>query len=128
MANLRPGTRRYTIETLAAGQPRPYADTVHHVRVTMEWVPYKKRESDDEYQFEPSTFEEPLARQVLAGLRCGFIDFDYKPAKYLLDYDVGSSTSTAEKTMDNYFRTRLDWLRNPEPGVWEFHTTSPYTD
>lgn len=28
---------RYTVETLQAGQPRAYADSVYHYRVTIEW-------------------------------------------------------------------------------------------
>jgi hypothetical protein len=110
---MKPGTRRYTVETLAAGQPRAYADTVHHVRVTFEWIPYKKREPGEEPQFEPSTLKEEHVRRALLGLQCGFTEFDY---------------NKAEKSMDNYFKTRLDWLIEVSPGVWEFHTTSKFTD
>jgi hypothetical protein len=111
---LKLGDRRYTVQTIASGQPRAYADTINHVRVTFEWVPYKKREDGEELAFEPCANWTPEAAQhALKGLCCGFTDFDYK---------------TAEPTMDNHFRTRLDWLREVAPGVWEFHTTSPFTD
>lgn len=108
-----PGSRRYTVETLAAGQPRAYADTIHHVRVTFEWVPYKKREPGEEPTFEPvlNWTEEGVSKH-LKGLMCGFTDFKCPPSP----------------SMDDYFRTRLDWLKEVSPGVWEFHTTSAYTD
>jgi len=109
----KPGTRRYTVETLAAGQPRPYADDIHHVRVTFEWVPYKKREPDEAFEFEPAPCNnEELVRARLRGLGCGFTDF----------------VCPRNPSMDEHFRTRLDWLKQVEPHVWEFHTTSPYTD
>jgi hypothetical protein len=108
------GDRRYTVQVIACGQPRAYADTINHVRVTFEWVPYKRREPNEELAFEPWTgaTEEAVGRR-LKGLCCGFTDFDPR---------------TAPKTIDNHFRTRLDWLCEVAPGVWEFHTTDPYTD
>lgn len=110
----KPSTRRYTVETLAAGQPRSYADTINHVRVTFEWVPYIKREPGVEPVFEPcANWTEEAVRDKLRGLQCGFTDFDY---------------NSSDKGMDAYFRTRLDWLKETAPGVWEFHTTSAYTD
>lgn len=108
---LRRGDRRYTISTLAAGQPRPYADTIHHVRVTMEWVPWG---GEREWTPDPANNLEAI-KDRLAGLCCGFTDFTYPP-------------KDREATTEDYFRTRLDWLRNTAPGVWEFHTTSPFTD
>jgi hypothetical protein len=109
-----PGTRRVTIETLAAGQPRAYADSVHHCRVTFEWVPYKKREPDEAFEFEPCVnWKEEVVRDKLKGLQCGFTEHRYP--------EDGQS-------IDDYFRTRLDWLRETAPGVWEFHTTAAYTD
>lgn len=32
------GTRRFTFETIRSGQPRPYADSVEEVIVTVEWI------------------------------------------------------------------------------------------
>lgn len=112
---LEPGDHRYTVQTIASGQPRAYADTIHHARVTFEWVPYKKREPGEEPVFEPSAgWTEEAAARHLKGLCCGFTDYKYD--------------AKADGSMDAYFRTRLDWLREVAPGVWEFHTTSPYTD
>jgi hypothetical protein len=103
------GTRRITIETLASGQPRAYADTIHHVRVTFEDVPWIGPNEG----FKPcENWKEESVRQQLKGLMCGFTEF----------------VCPKNPTMDEHFRTRLDWLRNTAPGVWEFHTTSPYTD
>lgn len=111
---LKPGDCRYTVQTLAYGQPRPYADAINHTRVTFEWVPYKNREPGEEPTFEPCAgWSEDAAKRHLKNLCCGFTDFDYR---------------SAPATMDNHFRTRLDWLREVAPGVWEFHTTEPFTD
>lgn len=104
------GDRRYTIRTIAAGQPRSYADAIHHVRVTMETVPYI---GDAEYGPDKCTNED-IVRKRLLGLNCGFTDFTYPP-------------EGRAPTPGDYFATRLNWLRNTAPGVWEFYTTSKYT-
>ena len=107
----KPGDRRITVQTLAAGQPRAYADTIRHVRVFFEWVPYTigaHWEANDIQNIE-------MVREYLKGLCCGFTDFEYPP-------------KDRAPTMEDHFRTRLDWLRHTGVGVWEFHTTSAYTD
>jgi hypothetical protein len=110
---LKPGDRRYTVQTIACGQPRAYADTIHHARVTFEWVPYKNRAQGEEPTFEPCEgWSEEAAGRRLKGLCCGFTDFVCPP----------------NPTMDDHFRTHLDWLREVAPGVWEFHTTAAYDD
>ncbi|MGQ3081043.1 MULTISPECIES: hypothetical protein [Alphaproteobacteria] len=108
--NPKPGSRRFTIETLAAGQPRAYADTIHHVRVFLEHVPYG---GEGGWQPNANLAVEPV-QKILAGLQCGFTDFKYPPAD-------------RESTTEDYFRAHLDWIRSTAPGVWEFHTTSAYT-
>lgn len=112
-------TERYTVETLASGQPRPYADTIHHVRVTFESNGWK-----DGSEVGPSFMNEAAVRRRLVGLTCGFVEKTKKEA--------------------DWFDTRLDWLKpidgkpasavilSGDPNqiiasVWEFHTTSPYT-
>jgi hypothetical protein len=108
----RKGSYRYTVETIASGQPRPYADTIHHVRVTFEHVPWLNGKDE----FEPACWDnEEAVRDVLQGLRCGFTDFAYPP-------------KDRPSTTEDYYRTRLDWLKRVEPNVWEFHTTSAFTD
>lgn len=88
------------VEILANGQPRPYADRVYHARVTFD-------DADDA--------DEATIRKRLAELYIGFTEFTYPP-------------KGREATAEDFFRTRLDWLRNTKPGVWEFHTTSAFTD
>ena len=104
------GDMRFTVRTLSAGQPRPYADSRRHVRVLFEHVPYS-----GECVWTPHNIAEDYVRKRLLGLGCGFTEFTYPPK----DREAGAG---------DYFTTRLDWLRNTSPGVWEFHTTSAYTD
>jgi hypothetical protein len=91
--------QRITIETLASGQPRPYANTILCVRVTFEhdW---------DGKGWRASSLDRNLAIARLQVLGCGFPD----------------------KEPENWASTQLDWLRCTAPGVWEFHTTTPFTD
>jgi hypothetical protein len=100
---------RITIETLAAGQPRPYADTVRHVRVTFEWQGMEGYKDKDAPFVPRDKFSEETVRRMLAGV-------------------AGFTAKTAKDPDCNWFDTRLDWLKSTGPGVWEFHTTSPYTD
>lgn len=104
------GDRRQTVTTLACGQPRPYADTIRHVRVVFEHVPYT-----GPLEWQPDNPSEERVRDTLRGMYCGFTEFVYPPAD-------------RKPTAGDYFTTRLDWLRNTAPGVWEFHTTSAFTD
>lgn len=102
--------RRYTVTTLAAGQPRPYADSRHHMRVAFEWQGMEGFSNPDA-PFVPSDgMSEAAVRLILPGLQCGF------------------TPKTAKDEDCQWFDTRLDWLKQVSPGVWEFHTTSPYTD
>jgi hypothetical protein len=105
-----PGSRRWTVETIASGQPRAYADTICHVRVTFEWVQYW---DNPDKKWMPNDLPEEKVRSLLKGFQCGFTEFDY---------------NSSPKSIDDYFRTRLDWLKRVGDGVWEFHTTSAYTD
>lgn len=113
---------RFTIETLASGQPRPYADTIHHVRVTFESVPWNAKDGE----LQPSFMNEEAARRLL----------DKIPY-------AGFTAKTRAEV--DWFDTRLDWLK-PMDGkpaseviahgdpkqicasIWEFHTTTPFTD
>lgn len=110
---------RITIETLDAGQPRAYADTIHRVRVSFESNGYLDGD------LLPSFMSEDAARRRLRAMQCGFTE------KTRADSD--------------WFDTHLDWLRpidaktandvipHGDPNqtvasIWEFHTTSAYTD
>lgn len=104
------GDARYTVRTITAGQPRPYADSVRHVRVFFEHVPYVGECAWQPYE----RLSEEHVRKALLGLRCGFTEFTYPP-------------KDREPSAGDYFADRLDWLRNTAPGVWEFKVTSAYT-
>ena len=112
---------RYTIEILASGQPRPYADTIHHARVDFESSGWKP-----DAPLGPVFVTEDFARNTLLRLPCGF-------------------TEVTRKTADHPFATVLDWLRpiDPKPesevrpngnpkqscaSAWEFQTSTPFTD
>ena len=101
-------TQRYTVETLASGQPRAYADSRRHVRITIEsffaWLGDPK-DPRSKWSQNDSWTEEQI-RALLPQLRCGFTENT--------EYKLGFS--------------KLDWLRKVEPGIWEFHTTDPYCD
>lgn len=94
---------------IAAGQPRPYADTIHHVRVIFEvFISWLGDDNDPRSKWERNRyFKEEQVREILKTLPVGFPKVD-KP--------------------DGWWETKLDWIRNIEPGVWEFHTTTAYTD
>lgn len=99
---------RIEFEVLASGQPRPYADSVFHARVTFT---NKTSYGPNAGEYVPSLFfdnsdQEDKLRQLLRAVPFGFTD----------------------SPPENWASTRLDWLRNDAPGVWEYHTTSPFTD
>lgn len=101
-------TYRYRVDYLAAGQPRAYADTIHHVRLTIDhFFAWLGNPDDPRSEWKPNdTWTEEEVRKLLPHLRCGF----------------------PEKPPANWASKRLDWIKKTGPGVWEFHTTSPYTD
>ena len=101
-------TYRYNVEILASGQTGPYQDSRRHVRLTIDcmqaWLGDPK---DPRSKWVPNeTWTEEEIRKLLPHLRCGFTENT--------DYRLGSS--------------RLDWLKQVSPGVWEFHTTEPFND
>lgn len=102
MANHRNITR-ITYETLAAGQPRPYADSVYRYRVTFE-----RQWKTNEFELRPWEISRDVAIRELSRLPIGFIPPDQKP--------------------EGWWSSRLDYLTEISPGVWEFQTHSPYTD
>ncbi len=116
---------RYTIEILASGQPRAYADSIRHVRVTVEETDPMLYNSNE---FIPWIMPESSIIPLLERLQCGFMK---------------------KHTPQHWLEPRLDWLKpidpykigdpNPPPRVWgksgelvshiwEFHVTSPFTD
>lgn len=102
---------RYTVETLKYGQGGAYQDSVNHVRVTFET---DFQGALNKNGWEKSKLSEESVRDMLPNLRCGFTDYVYNPK--------------VDNSMEAAFRRRLDWLKEIEPGVWEFHTTDRHTD
>jgi hypothetical protein len=91
--------RRITIETLAAGQPRPYADSLLHVRVTLE-------QDWNGKGYIPEKWSKEDVIQRLTVLNCGF----------------------PTKPPENWASPHLSWLKEISPGIWEFLVTEAYTD
>ena len=100
VAPTRPGTMRMTVETLAAGQPRAYADTRYHYRVTFEWVPWL-----GSTEFEPCTWHENIVTHYLRAIQ-----------------------GWKNEGEGDWASPRLKFLKNPEPGVWEFMVVEAFTD
>lgn len=101
--------RRITYVTLAAGQPRAYADSITRVQVTFESQGIKGYNNPDEpFHPDPSFSDkyEERVREVLRALPIGFTD----------------------KKPENWADTRLDYLKVVGEGTWEFQTRSPFTD
>jgi hypothetical protein len=99
---------RYLVEVLQSGQSRAYADTTRHVRLTIDtffaWLGDPK---DERSHWKPNdSWKDEEIRALLKLLKCGFTD----------------------AVPENWASTRLDWIKKTAPGVWEFHTTSAYTD
>lgn len=107
-------TQRYTVETLASGQPRPYADSRLHVRLTIEYhFQWLGDPNHEKSEWRPSLFKytEDEMKALLRALKCGFPQTDQPK-------DWADSV--------------LLYLKQPkpeeEPHIWEFYTTSAYTD
>ncbi len=118
-------TQRFTVETLASGQPRPYADHLWHVRVSFESTDFQTGE------LAPRRMDEASARRYLKALPCAFTEL--------------TRADKRGKGEDAHYQTHLDWLKpidgipaseaisHGDPNqtvasVWEFQTTTPFTD
>jgi hypothetical protein len=101
-------TSRVSVEILASGQPRAYADSRKHVRVTFEFFfAWLGNRNDPRSNWKPNDhWTEEEVRKLLPHLKCGF----------------------TESTEWRLGHSRLDWLKQVSPGVWEFHTSEPYND
>jgi hypothetical protein len=99
---------RTTVTYVKSGQARAYADHVDIVRVLFEGPDYKNR------CLAPiANLVETYVRERLLTMHCGFTEFVPDPGDH---------------SMDTAFRKRLDYLRETEPGVWQFQTTTRFTD
>lgn len=115
---------RFTVEILASGQPRPYADTIRHVRVTFEHVPWDSKSGE----LEPDFMGEEAARRWLAGIPCaGFVG----TARNGLDWKWPETYLAWLKPIDGKPASEIIPHGDPNQicaAVWEFQTNSPFTD
>lgn len=96
--------RRYTVETLRAGQPRKYADSEYVYRVTIEHQGNAGL-SDKNAPFIPHPELDPkLATETIRGLVGGWVDHEALGHRSLRS------------------------CRMVAPGVWEVVLISPYCD
>ena len=95
---------RCTVETLAAGQPRPHADSRYHYRITVEWqglAGYK----DANAPFVPRPeLSEEIVRPILRALVGGWSDLAGLGCRSLVSCIMVA------------------------PGVWDVRLTQPYCD
>jgi hypothetical protein len=99
--------RRFTHEVLAAGQLRPYADSIYRNRITFEWQGMEGFKSKDAPFIPAPTDNEDYVRRLAKTLS-------------------GWSEPTDENF--NWASTKLDYLKPIEPHVWEWQTSEAYTD
>lgn len=79
MSDLKPGTSRITVETVRAGQPRPYADSVYEYIMTLEWIPYGNSEDG----FQPRKLAKDAAMAIAKGACRNFYEKKDKPEWHL---------------------------------------------
>jgi hypothetical protein len=96
---------RITVETLRAGQPRPYADSIYHYRVTIEW-------------------------QGLVGYKNPDAPFVPRPqlAQRIVDRILYGLCGPWQELGNDPFQRRLDRKEMTAPGVWEVVVVEPYID
>lgn len=95
---VRKGTRRFTIECLRSGQPRPYADHEGVYRIAVEWIAYQT----NEWEMNEGFIEEKVKKVARA-----FIGWNENPT--------------------TPFDTRLESFTKIGPALWEVRTRAAYT-
>jgi hypothetical protein len=103
---MKPGDWKMTVQTLAAGQARAYADTVHTYRVFFHSIPYSTKVTK---VWEPAKWadNEDLVRPKLKAIH-----------------------AWQERAMkaNNPFAPYLDFMKQVGPGTWEFSVREMFTD
>lgn len=97
--------RRYTVEILAAGQPRAYADTIYRARISYEWQGMAGFKDKNAPFVRNEMTEERIVR---------------RDAKHFYGW--------TEKEEGDWASTRLEYLKMIEPGIWEWQTRAALTD
>ena len=96
---------RYTVVCLASGQPRPYADSCYHYRVTVEWQGPELIGASPDRPFVPRPeLDRSIVLPILRGLTRGWED------------NPGA------------FGRRLERCDMTSPGVWDVVIVEPFTD
>lgn len=102
---MKSGDRRYTVEWITCGQPRPYADTIRHFIISVEWLPYvKPGETSD---WEPNDLAESLIDKAAKALGSNFYIKDSKESNW------------ASPILNS--KTKLS------PGRWEYRIEEAFT-
>jgi len=114
--------RRITLTTIASGQPRPYADSRLIVQIKFEvffaWLGDPNHEKS---KWKPDihwTKEE--VGKALEALKCGFPGLDTTPANWAAPHLQYLKEIKEDRTPVV--------AGDQHTGIWEFHTTSAYTD
>jgi hypothetical protein len=100
---MKDGDFRISVECLRAGQPRPYADTFHAYRVTIEWIPYDTRIKPENKKFELVHWNNDIAEK-------------YCRAIYNWNDD------------NKWPGPRLNYFKQISQGIWEFEVIDDFTD
>jgi hypothetical protein len=111
------GDIRITCKYVRGGQPRPYADTEHVVRLTLEHVPYRASGEPIfiEREWEPWT---NIIRSLVEQYARAFCSWKKTQQEHL------------QADFNGHFDTYLDYMIQV-PGttnVWEIRTVTPFTD
>ena len=106
---------RYTV-TEAGGSNVPYRGSTLRRRIQFEhFFAWLGNPNDERSYWRNLPVTEEKVRKVLKALDLGFTEHVY-PVK-------GRTSEPGD-----YYATRLNYLKEIEPGIWEWETHSPYTD
>ena len=100
---MKPGTTRFTVETLAAGQSRPYADSIYIYRMTCEQVGHM---GDSAKQFNPRDLTADYAKKLAKTICHNFKERSENP---------------------DWHEPILERFEQVSPGVWEMQIRTEYT-
>lgn len=100
-----PGTRRFMFETLRAGQPRPYADSVYEYIITVEWIK-STHPRDVTPVWEPNDISEEVVKKLIRG----FADVKFPEEK------------------PDWYETTVTSFTKIGPGKWRLQANRAYTD
>lgn len=97
-------------EVIQSGQLAAFKDTTHVVRVRFSQLLHGQED------FVPWPIERKAVQAILPHLSIGYTSYIYR------------FNHRAADPLKDYYRTRLVYLKEIQPGLWEFKTLSRYTD